>query len=275
MKIIITRLTVTVLVLVILIISNARAVQYESEDRTLSPYFLVISEGPDMDKLPLKSTSADVDIAGVIADVRVTQVYKNEGERPIEAVYVFPASTRAAVYGMKMTIGERVINARVKKREDARREYEDAKRNGQSASLLEQHRPNVFQMNVANIMPGDEINVELKYTELLVPTDRVYEFVYPTVVGPRYSSQPVETASPSEGWVQNPYLHEGELPDYTFDIAVNISAGLPINEVSSSTHKVDVDFDGPSAAEIKLDQTEKYGGNRDYILRYRLDGEQI
>ncbi|MEN8263787.1 MAG: VIT domain-containing protein [Nitrospirota bacterium] len=275
MKIIITRLTVTVLVFVLLVASNVMAEKHESEDRTLSPYFHVISDDADTDKLPLKSTSADVDIAGVIADVRVTQVYKNEGGRPIEAIYVFPASTRAAVYGMKMTIGERVINARVKKREDARREYEDAKRNGQSTSLLEQHRPNVFQMNVANIMPGDEINIELKYTELLVPTDRVYEFVYPTVVGPRYSNQPAETASPSEGWVQNPYLYEGESPDYTFDIVVNISAGLPINEVSCGTHKVNVNFDGTSIAEIKLDQTEKYGGNRDYILRYRLDGEQI
>jgi Ca-activated chloride channel family protein len=271
----VNRLAVIILVLMIFIVSNVRAEQGSVEDKTLSPYFFVESDGHDIDRLPLKSTSADVDIAGVIADVRVTQVYKNEGSKPIEAVYVFPASTRAAVYGMKMTIGERVINARVKKREDARREYENARQQGKSASLLEQHRPNVFQMNVANIMPGDVINVELKYTELLVPADNVYEFAYPAVVGPRYSNQTAETISSSEKWVQNPYLHEGELPDYTFDIAVNIAAGLPINEVSCSTHKVNVDFDGTSAAVIKLDKSEKYGGNRDYVLHYRLDGDQI
>jgi hypothetical protein len=45
-------------------------------------------------------------------------------------------------------------------------------------------------MNVANVLPGDTILVELKYTELLVPTDGAYEFVYPTVVGPRYSEKP-------------------------------------------------------------------------------------
>ena len=118
----------------------------------------------------------------------VTQVYKNDGKKPLEAIYIFPASTRAAVYGMKMTIGKRVIEAKIKKRDEARREYEQARDAGKNASLLEQQRPNVFQMNVANIMPGDEIKVELKYTELLVPTDRVYEFVYPTVVGPRYSN---------------------------------------------------------------------------------------
>jgi len=152
--------------------------QGEHTDRTLSPYFLVNSDDPGLDRLPLKSTTVKANIAGVVADVLVTQVYKNEGTRPLEAIYIFPASTRAAVYGMKMTIGDRVITAKIHKREEARREYEQAKQQGKSASLLEQHRPNVFQMNVANILPSDIITVELRYTELLTPTDRVYEFVY-------------------------------------------------------------------------------------------------
>jgi Ca-activated chloride channel family protein len=90
-----------------------------------------------VDQLPLKSTSAKVSIAGVIADVKVTQVYKNEGKRPLEAIYVFPGSTRAAVYAMKMTIGERTIVAKIREKEQARAEYEQAKREGKSASLLE------------------------------------------------------------------------------------------------------------------------------------------
>ncbi|MDO9124633.1 MAG: VIT domain-containing protein, partial [Deltaproteobacteria bacterium] len=166
----------------------------ENTDKTLSPYFFVKSDDPGVDQLPLKSTSADAKVVGVIADVVVTQIYKNEGRKPLEAIYIFPASTRAAVYGMKMIIGKRIIIAKIQERGEARRQYEEAKQQGKSASLLEQQRPNVFQMNVANILPGDVIRVELKYTELLVPTNGIYEFVYPTVVGPRYSNQPAETA---------------------------------------------------------------------------------
>lgn len=247
----------------------------EKGDRTLSPYFFVKSDDPKTDQLPLKSTSADVRISGVIADVRVTQVYKNEGARPLEAAYIFPASTRAAVYGMKMIIGERVIEARVGKREEARREYEQARREGKSASLLEQQRPNVFQMNVANILPGDQIRVELQYTELLVPTDKVYEFVYPTVAGPRYTNLTAETLPPSETWVRNPYLPQGEAPSCAFDIRVELAAGMPIRELRSPSHKVGARFDGPSFAAVGLDPSEISGGNRDYILRYRLDGEKI
>jgi Ca-activated chloride channel family protein len=253
----------------------AYAQSKESDDRTLSPYFFVKSDEPGVEQLPLKSTSAKVNISGVIADVRVTQIYKNEGERPLEAIYVFPASTKVAVYGMKMIIGERIIDAMISKREEARREYKKAREQGKNASLLEQQGPNVFQMNVANIMPGDEINVELKYTELLVPTDRVYEFVYPTVAGPRYSNQPVQTASPSERWVQHPYLHQGQMPNYSFDIMITLAAGIPIREITCTSHKVSTTFEGPTMAMIRLDHSEHFGGNRDYILRYRLDGEHI
>jgi len=248
-------------------------------EKNLSPYFFVKSDDPDTDQLPLKSTDVDVDIAGVIADVKVTQVYTNAGTRPIEAIYVFPASTKAAVYGMKMTIGERTIVAEIKERQQARQEYEEARRVGKSASLLEQQRPNVFQMNVANILPGDEIKVELSYTELLVPTDGLYEFMYPTVVGPRYSTPGNANEMPvlpgSDQWVSNPYLHEGETPTSTFGLMLNLVSGLPVQEMLCASHKINADYKGPSLADVKLDESEKYGGNRDFILKYRLSGGQI
>jgi len=247
----------------------------EKEDKTLSPYFFVKSDEGGADQLPLKATRAQVSIAGVIADVKVTQEYKNEGKQTLEAIYTFPASTRASVYGMKMTIGERTVIAKIQEREQARLEYEQAKQEGKSASLLEQQRPNVFQMNVANILPGDVIQVELSYTELLVPTDGIYEFVYPTVVGPRYSNQPEAAAPASEQWVKSPYLHEGEAPTYAFDIGVNLSGSMKLQDVSCKTHKTDIRFDGPSLASVKLDESEKSGGNRDFILKYRLAGGKV
>jgi Ca-activated chloride channel family protein len=262
------------LVLTLLLMANAGAYGQPGtgEDKTLSPFFFVKSDDPELDRLPLKSTSAHVRIAGVIADVAVTQVYKNEGKRPIEAIYIFPASTRAAVYSMKMTIGERTLIAKIAKREEARREYEEAKQTGRSASLLEQQRPNGFQMNVANILPGDVIHVEMKYTELLVPTDAVYEFIYPTVVGPRYSNH--ETASRDQ-WLANPYLQEGELPADPFDMKVDLAAGMPVQNITCSSHKVAVKYSGPTSASITLDPSEKNGATRDFILKYRLAGNRI
>ena len=234
-----------VLLISLSLTSSVRSEPETSDDKTLSPYFMVKSDDPSIDQLPLESTGAEVSIAGVIADVKVTQVYKNAGKQAIEAIYVFPASTKASVYGMKMTIGERTIIARIQEKEKARQEYEQAKHEGKSASLLEQQRPNVFQMNVANIMPGDLIKVELSYTELLVPTEGVYEFIYPTVVGPRYSNKPEASAASSEKWVKNPYLHQGEAPPYAFDITTQIAASIPIQEIICPSHKVNIAYDSP------------------------------
>ena len=251
----------------------------EAADRSLSPYFFVKSEEGALDQLPLKATSAKVAISGVIADVSVTQVYRNTGTRPLEAIYVFPGSTRSAVYGLTMTIGELVLKAQIKERGQARADYEAAKQQGRSASLLEQQRPNVFQMNVANILPGDEIRVELSYTELLVPTEGTYAFVFPTVVGPRYAGREATESSPGsttgEAWVANPYTHAGELPATTFDLELKLSAGLPIQRMVCDTHKTSIAYDGKAEATLKLDPSEAQGGNRDLIVRYQLAGGAV
>lgn len=268
---------VIVVVVSVLIISSgvvANANEAEDFDKTLSPYFLVKSDTPQVESLPLKSTSADVKIAGVIADVKVTQVYKNEGSSPIEAIYVFPASTKAAVYAMKMTIEDRVIEAEIREKQEARQEYEEAKEQGKSASLLEQTRPNVFKMNVANIMPGDEIKVELSYTELLVPSEGTYRFLYPTVVGPRYVS-PSSSDSENDSFEETPYQRTEVEPSYDFNINVEVSAGIPIQEVNCTSHGVNIEYEKPSIAKVGLLPEESKAGNKDFILDYKLSGEKI
>jgi Ca-activated chloride channel family protein len=245
------------------------------DDKTLSPYFKVIGENNGgIETLPLQETSANVEIAGVIADVKVRQVYQNRGKTPIEAVYVFPGSSKSAVYAMKMTIGERVVVAKIKERKAAKVAYIQAKKQGKRASLLEQQRPNVFQMNVANIMPGDQIIVELSYTELIVPEQGVYEFVYPEVVGPRYSNSPAQPAADTESWISNPYLQEGEPAPYKFDINVSVSAGIPIQALMSPSHQVDVNYNEQGTASIQLKDADN-NGDSDYILRYQLRGKEI
>ena len=243
------------------------------DDKTLAPYFVVQGD-PKIDQLPVKDTRVNIAVSGVIADVQVLQTYRNEGSRPINASYVFPASTRAAVYSMRMKIGDQVIVAKIKEKQAAKQEFDEAKKQGKSASLLEQERPNVFSMSLANIMPGEQIEIELRYTELLIPTDGTYEVVFPTVVGPRYSS-PQESAAKTGGVVQTPYLHQGEKPTSRLHISARIAAGVPIYDLSSPSHQVLPQWQGPSTAQVTLDEADAFQGNRDFVLRYRLAGDQI
>ena len=272
-----TRCLIVLLLSVVLLQSTDAAARGDSPpaDKTLSPYFFVEGGDPSIDRLPLKDTRVDVAIAGVIADVTVRQVYENHGTRPIHIRYVFPASTRAAVHGMTMTVGNVRTVATIRERERAAREFEAARSEGKSASLLEQSRPNVFTLKLANVMPGDTVVVELKYTELLVPTDGLYEFVYPTVVGPRYSEKNANQASPQDEFVKAPYTRQGEAPRSEFHLSGVVSTGVPVRELRSPSHEVAVRTTAPGRAELTLADSERLSGNRDFILRYRLAGNEI
>jgi Ca-activated chloride channel family protein len=241
----------------------------EGADRSLAPYFEVRGDGAT-ERLPLEETKADVQVAGVIARVRVTQTFRNDGRSPIEAIYVFPASTRAAVHGMRVRIGERTIEARIERKAAARAQYEQARQEGKRAALLEQERPNVFTMSVANVMPGDRLVAELDYSELIVPEGGVYELVYPTVVGPRYGGG----ADPkADGWVANPYLPKGSAAPYRFGFRAHVESAIGIKEITSPSHRLDVSYASATSAEVRLAGTP--AGDKDLVLRWRLAGDRI
>ena len=267
---------------------GSRAAVLEEADKTLSPYFQVLVPDGAPEAFPLKSTEVEATVNGVIADVRVRQTYANEGAAPIHARYVFPGSTKAALHGMSIRIGDEVTVAKIRERETAKREFEAARSQGKSASLLEQQRPNVFTMSVANILPLDRVEVELHYTELLVPTEGTYEFVYPTVVGPRYVSRsarsesaepeapgPETTAGEPMGWVKSPYLREAEEPPTSFSIRVTLSTAIPLRDVHCLSHAAIINWKRQDMALVSLANPYEFAGDRDFILDYRLAGKEI
>lgn len=264
------------ILLVMLPVYSAHAEEEnKEEDKTGAPYFYVESTEVNVDSFPLKKTNVIAEINGMIADIHVRQSYANEGNSPINACYVFPASTKVTVHGMQMQIGDQLITAKIKEKEEAKQEFEQAKEEGKSASLLSEERPNVFTMNIANIMPGDNVSIDLHYTELITPTDGIYQFVYPTVVGPRYMGPVLDDCGTRDEWTAMPYLPEGTAARDQYDIHVNLSAAVPITELASSSHDISVQWDQNTKAAVSLADTSDYAGNRDFILDYKMTGQEI
>src|SRR5204863_6930543 len=124
-------------------------------------------------------------VSGFVDRARVRQRFHNPTGVAVEGIYVFPLPTGAAVDALRMTIGGRVIEGEVKEREEAKQTYETARHAGQRASLVEQERPNLFTTSIANLGPGEDVDVEIEYEEELRYDDGSFELRFPLVVAPR------------------------------------------------------------------------------------------
>jgi len=233
-----------------------------------SPYLSVASKDA---VIPLKASAADVQISGTVAHVRITQTYHNQGATPIEAKYVFPMAVKAAVHKMQMEIGDRIVNAKIFEKQQAEKVYNDAVKKGKRAAKLDQERPNVFQMKVGNIMPNDEVTISIYYTEQLTPVNGNYQFVAPGVVGPRFTGE----QQANETVFHTPYTPKGVADTFDYDLMVNINAGIPIKNVASTTHKINVNYTHLKTAEVFLSKSNTNPANRDFILNYSLRGDEI
>ncbi|MCC6807085.1 MAG: AgmX/PglI C-terminal domain-containing protein [Deltaproteobacteria bacterium] len=237
-------------------------------------------------ELPLEHTHVSAKIKGYVARVEVTQTYKNDNKSPIEAIYVFPLPENSAVDDMKIVIGDRVIQAEIQKRADARRTYETAKNQGHTAALLEQERPNVFTQSVANIAPGTKVKVVVQYLQDLTYDAGEYEFVFPMVVGPRFmpgdplpgpqsgSGKLTDTTQvPDASRISPPILGAGMRSGHDISLELEADAGLPIKAWDAPTHETVTSPTLDGKLKLKIADKDSLP-NRDFVLRYAVDGKE-
>ena len=242
-------------------------------------------EGRPQGLCPLKHTDVKADISGFLVRANVTQEFENTANHKIEAIYTFPLPQNSAVDDMTMLIGERTVKGKIKKREEAKQIYEDARRNGNVASLLDQERPNIFTQSVTNIMPGEKIKIVISYVETLKYEDGNYEFVFPMVVGPRYipgaligkqaggwsnDTTQVPDASRITPNVAKPDTRAG----HDISVEVSLDAGVPIENLNSKTHEVEITRNGNNRAVVRL-RSQNTIPNKDFILKYDVSGRKI
>ncbi|MBS1995832.1 MAG: VWA domain-containing protein [Cyanobacteria bacterium SZAS LIN-2] len=245
----------------------------------------MLSSGKELGQCALKHTDVSCDISGYIARVTVKQTFHNPYKDKIEALYTFPLSENGAVDEMLMKVGDRVVHGTIKKREEAREIYERARANGQTASLLDQERTNIFTQSVANIEPGKEIEITIKYVETLPFEKGKYSFAFPTVVGPRFNPG-APAGRTGSGWSEDtdqvpdasritpPVAAQGQRAGHDISINVHLNAGMAMSDLGSPLHQVNIDNKGAGVADISLVNKNTIP-NKDFVLSWNVAQDDL
>jgi len=234
----------------------------------------------------LRETRVEAEISGVLARVRVSQVFQNPFSDSLEALYVFPLPENSAVDAYSLQIGERLIVGEVKEREEARQVYQQARQEGRKAALLEQERANIFTQSVANIPANSEVVIHLEYVQPLEVDDDRYLYRFPMVVGSRYiPGTPVNRPNVGRGWARDtdlvpdasrittPRLPEGMRNGSDVSITVTVDGAMPIQEITPVTHELDISRQSETKSVVSL-KNQSVIPDQDFVFEYRLASEQ-
>ena len=245
----------------------------------------ISSKGQSLGSCPLKHTEVRVEISGILARVTVAQRFENSFEHPIEAVYTFPLSHKSAVDDMTIQVGDRTIRGVIKRREEAKMIYEQARAQGKLAAVLDQERPNIFSQRIANVVPGQRIEVTISYVETLEYENGSYSFVFPMVVGRRYvPGEPV--GKQSGGWSPDtdqvpdasritPHVAPKETrAGHDISIEVNIETGVPFTNLRSIQHEIIALRRDTHSGFVRL-ADKAVIPNKDFILAYDVAGADL
>ncbi len=235
-------------------------------------------------ELPLAGVDIDAKIADRICDVTLKQKFRNTFSDHLEAVYIFPLAHSAVVTTFELRVGTRVVRGKVKERQEARQDYQAAITAGKRSALMEQERDDVFTMQVGNIAPGEEVSIEIKYSERLpFFEDGTCEIRLPLVVAPRYiSGQPIDGGAgglgtevdtdqvPDASRITPPRLAPGAKDNVQLSVSVELMQSADgtfnVKDLASSQHVVSTSL-GNGNIKVELSQDNELM-NRDFILKW-------
>ncbi|NMP15065.1 marine proteobacterial sortase target protein [Thalassotalea sp. Y01] len=252
----------------------------------------------------ISNSDYTVNVTGMMARITLKQSFENPSQQWAEAIYVFPLQDGVAVDDMQMRIGERIIKSEIKPRKQAKIIYQQAKQQGKKAALLEQERANLFTTSVANIPPGESIEIEISFLQQLHLQDSHFALRLPLTITPRYIPQQLKdqaeqqyqydieqqlqaqqlqplAAQSGSGWaldnnqvidasrITPPQEHKGA--GQLVKINVYLNQGLQLDKISSQYHLItqQKDYNADNAYQISLLQ-QQVAMDRDFVLRWQL-----
>ena len=247
---------------------------YASGDSSLIRYSSLESD-QQFEQLPL-STDIEMHVNSVVSRVKVKQTFKNNSSEWLEGVYQFPLPEDAAVDTLNMHIGQRIIEGEVQEKQQAERTYQQAKNNGQRASIVHQTRANLFTTKLANIAPGESITIEIQFQSLVSVDSTHFSVRMPLGITPRYeptgrvyeqSDNPQQTKPSAQSLPSEvSQFNHGTQSDRPVSLTVNLNPGFDLSLLESPYHKTHIQQHDDNY-QVSLENPTQ--ANRDFVLNWQ------
>ncbi|XP_053331884.1 von Willebrand factor A domain-containing protein 5A-like isoform X1 [Clarias gariepinus] len=213
--------------------------------------------------VPLKHIEVELEVQGHVATVTSTLQYINEEECPLEAVFVFPMPSGAAVCHFSAKIADQEIVAELQEKQEAREQYDDALSSGEQAFLLEESEESVdvFRLSVGSLPPHQSATVTFIYIiELSVQADHSLQFCLPAVLNPRYI--PAGTG----GGIVSEITSSSTGVSYSLSFTAHVSSPNPITKVESKCPLEPLTFLNTEHTKAKVSLSAGHKFDRDVEL---------
>ena len=207
----------------------------------------------------LESVDVQVCLRGLLEHTEVTQTYRNEEDKDIEAVYVFPMPRDAVLLDLSLELNGKTLKAEVYEKPEAQEKYEDAVGDGDSAILLEKLESGLFALNAGNVRPGERAVVRFQYAQLHRWQGSELRLHVPTTLAPRYGT---------------PDLPLHQVPEYTllpgaeFSMKFRIEGPLAQAEFECPSHEAIKASESDGVLELSLSKG-RAPMDRDVVLVLR------
>jgi len=187
------------------------------------------------------NTRIRLDITGLVSRIEITQSFSNHGRHWAEGIYRFPLPEGAAVDRMRIKVGERVLEGEIQEKEIARRTYQNARDAGQTATIVEQQRRNQFETRLANIGPGESIEITISYLQNVSYSDFSYQLRLPMTFTPRWEPGQQTTGEQLTTTSQTPHLIPSSSSNgHGLSLQANLISAVEFAAIESHYHDVDI-----------------------------------
>ena len=169
--------------------------------------------------MPLTKVAVKSELRGIMATTNVELTYVNPSkDDPLECTYTFPLDKTSVLAKFEASIDNRIIVTKIKDKESAKEQYDDAVASGNTAVIAERKKKDeVMTVKLGNLMPGQSATLKSTILSQLEVIGGNYSYSLPAAFFPDYKKHGVK-----------------EKAAYTYEFAyeVKIIAECPISNLS-------------------------------------------